>query len=78
MGNVPRELIDFLSQENNILLIKGKPGTGKTILSLELLNHFKNDRNAVYVSTRVTSERLFAQFPWLKDAIKPENFVGIG
>jgi len=74
-NNLPRELIDFISQRNNILLIKGNPGTGKTILSLELLNHFKEDRNGIYVSTRVTSERLFAQFPWLKDVIKPEHVL---
>ncbi|MCP8319909.1 MAG: hypothetical protein H3Z52_03070 [archaeon] len=71
-NNLPKELIDFLSQGNNALLIKGNPGTGKTILSLELLKHFQEDRNGIYVSTRVTSERLFAQFPWLEDVVKPE------
>jgi len=70
-NNLPKELIDFLSQGNNMLLIKGNPGTGKTILSLELLNHFQ-DRNGIYVSTRVTSDRLFTQFPWLEGVIKPE------
>ncbi|MCP8309701.1 MAG: hypothetical protein H3Z54_13585 [archaeon] len=74
-NNLPKELIDFLSQGNNILLIKGNPGTGKTILSLELLKHFQEDRNAIYVSTRVTSERLFAQFPWLEGVIKPEHVL---
>ncbi|MGB9660205.1 MAG: gas vesicle protein GvpD P-loop domain-containing protein [Nitrososphaerales archaeon] len=74
-NNIPKELINFLSQESNILLIKGKPGTGKTVLSLELLNHFKESRNGVYLSTRVTPERLFASHSWLKDAIKPENVL---
>ncbi|MEM3530421.1 MAG: gas vesicle protein GvpD P-loop domain-containing protein [Nitrososphaerales archaeon] len=74
-SNIPKELINFLSQESNILLIKGKPGTGKTILSLELLNHFRESRNGVYVSTRVTPERLFASFPWLKDVINPESVL---
>ncbi|MCP8315189.1 MAG: hypothetical protein H3Z53_12600 [archaeon] len=74
-NNIPKELIDFLSQGNNILLIKGFPGTGKTTLSLELLNHFQEYRNGIYVSTRVTSERLFAQFPWLEGVIKPEHVL---
>jgi len=76
-NNLPKELIDFLSQGNNILLIKGNPGTGKTILSLELLKHFQEDRNGIYVSTRVTSERLFAQFPWLESVIKPEYVLEV-
>ncbi|MEM3584679.1 MAG: gas vesicle protein GvpD P-loop domain-containing protein, partial [Nitrososphaerales archaeon] len=74
-SNIPKELINFLSQESNILLIKGKPGTGKTILSLELLNHFRESRNGVYVTTRVTPKRLFASFTWLKDVIKPESVL---
>ncbi len=74
-SNIPKELINFLSQGNNILLIKGKPGTGKTMLSLELLNHFRESRNGVYVSTRITPERLFASFPWLKDVIKTESVL---
>lgn len=74
-SNIPKELIDFLSQGNNILLIKGNPGAGKTLLSLELLNHFKEYRSGIYVSTRVKPEKLLVQFPWLKDVIEPEHVL---
>jgi len=76
-NNLPKELTDFLSQGNNILLIKGNPGTGKTILSLELLKYFQENRNGIYVSTRVTSERLFTQLPWLEEVVKPEHVLEV-
>jgi KaiC/GvpD/RAD55 family RecA-like ATPase len=47
------------------LLIKGEPGTGKTMLAFEILDEL-GGKNAIYLSTRVSRPALFEQFPWLK------------
>ena len=58
-----------------ILLIKGKPGTGKTILSFEILKEICEEHNGLYVSTRVTPEKLYSLFPWIKDIVPERNVV---
>jgi len=75
MSKLPDELVNFCSKKGNLLLIKGEAGTGKTILSLELLRLFANKVNGVYLSTRVSPQRLFGQFPYLSDIIKPEHVL---
>lgn len=47
------------------LLIKGEPGTGKTMLALEILDKFGGE-SAVYLSARVSLPTLYNQFPWLE------------
>ncbi|MBN1762949.1 MAG: AAA family ATPase [Methanomicrobia archaeon] len=47
------------------LLLKGMPGTGKTMLAFEILNEFGGE-NAVYLSTRVSLPALYTQLPWLE------------
>jgi KaiC/GvpD/RAD55 family RecA-like ATPase len=48
------------------LLIKGAPGTGKTMLAFEILTEFGGE-NAVYLSTRVSLPALHNQLPWLEE-----------
>jgi len=53
-GKIPPELVEALSVERGFsLLIRGAPGTGKTMLALEMIHQF-GDTNAVYLSTRVS------------------------
>ncbi|MFQ5871210.1 MAG: hypothetical protein ACE5IB_03510 [Candidatus Geothermarchaeales archaeon] len=40
MRRLPIELVQFLRKGRSTLVIKGDPGTCKTILSLELLKRF--------------------------------------
>jgi len=66
-SRVPPELNEALSAGTGFsLLIKGEPGTGKTMLAFEILDEFGSD-NAVYLSTRVSLPALREQFPWLKE-----------
>ncbi|MCI4317742.1 MAG: hypothetical protein L3J96_04325, partial [Thermoplasmata archaeon] len=62
---VPAELDSFLRLPNpQSLIIRGPPGSGKTMLSLALMESFPGRR--VYVSLRVTRASLFSQIPWLE------------
>jgi len=64
---IPPELENALSSgEGYSLLIKGEPGTGKTMLAFEILNKFGGE-NAIYLSARVSLPALYHQFPWLEE-----------
>ncbi len=67
IGRIPPELRAILSLGGGYsLLIKGAPGTGKTMLAFELLDEFRGE-NAIYLSTRVSIPTLYNQFPWLEE-----------
>lgn len=74
--SIPREVKDFFQIENGqTLLIKGLPGTGKTTLALEIMNSMCEDRNGMYISTRIDPRRLYAINPWIKEVLRPKNVV---
>ncbi|MFZ3148052.1 MAG: gas vesicle protein GvpD P-loop domain-containing protein [Methanothrix sp.] len=74
--SIPREIKDFFTVESGqTLLIKGLPGTGKTTLALEIMNSLCEDRNGMYISTRVDPRRLYATNPWAKEVVPPKNVV---
>ncbi|MHA1917830.1 MAG: RAD55 family ATPase, partial [Candidatus Ranarchaeia archaeon] len=74
--DLPQVLIDFLKKPRGILVIKGNPGSGKTILGLELMKYFAKEHNALYVSTRVSSLDLIVQCPWVTSFLEGLQFVG--
>ncbi len=68
---IPNELEEFFGKEGgHSLIIKGEPGSGKTTLALEILNHYRNDMRVMYLSTRVADEVIARQFPWVKEVVK--------
>ncbi len=71
LNSIPPEISEALNVTFGFaLLIKGTAGTGKTTLALELL---KLAKNPFYISTRVSPEFLYAQFPWIQDFLPPTN-----
>jgi KaiC/GvpD/RAD55 family RecA-like ATPase len=62
--SIPFEIIQAFDQKGFTLLIKGKAGTGKTTLSLEILENF-GDTDKIYISTRITPNNIVKQYPWL-------------
>jgi len=63
----------FLDEKGKTLLIKGTPGSGKTVFALSLLNTLKG--NGVYVSARVDPDTLYGHHPWLKDKLSADNIL---
>lgn len=74
--SIPGEIRDFFQMENGqTLLIKGQPGTGKTTLALEIMSCLCENKNGMYISTRIDPKRLYATHPWVKDVVPPKNVV---
>ena len=51
-------LARFLTLKGNTLLIKGYAGAGKTTLSLQLLRQLARDGSGVYISSRVSQDKV--------------------
>lgn len=60
-------LARFLMLKGNTLLVKGYAGAGKTTLSLQLLRQLARDGNGVYISSRVSEDKVGGHLPWVKD-----------
>lgn len=61
---LPRELLEFLQLTGpQSLLIRGPPGSGKTTLSLGLLEAFSGAR--FFLTNRVPGDDVLRSFPWL-------------
>ncbi len=61
---LPQELSSFLALDGpQTLLVRGPPGSGKTTLSLALLEAFRGDK--FLVTSRVPNSELGREFPWL-------------
>jgi KaiC/GvpD/RAD55 family RecA-like ATPase len=71
---IPEEIRTFfLADYGKTFLIKGTPGSGKTVFALTLLSTLKG--NGVYVSTRVDPDTLYLQHTWLKEALPADNII---
>ena len=76
MRRIPDEIQEFFNvKRNNILLIKGKPGSGKTIFSLECLINLAEKGCGFYFSTRVDPETVFTQYPQICEQVPPQNII---
>ncbi len=65
---LPEELNNFFDGVmGRSLMIKGNAGTGKTIMSLSVIEKIGTLDNSFYLSTRVTNEALYSQFNWLEE-----------
>lgn len=75
----PKEIISFFQHKSGrSLLIKGSPGTGKTTFALQLLEEMADPDKSLYLTTRVSDEALYSQFPWLRDKEMKARIVDSG
>lgn len=76
LASIPNEIVKFFSiKGNSTLLVKGKPGSGKTIFSLECLIKLAKKGCGIYYSTRVCPETVVSQYPYITDHIPPKNII---
>ena len=72
--DIPEELLNFFKDEyGKSVVIKGTPGTGKTIFALTLLSILHG--KGIYLSTRVDPEMLYETCPWIRGEISKENVL---
>ncbi len=65
---IPKEVINFIGKKGgSSLMVKGTAGTGKTTLSLQLIEEVGDPDRSFYLSTRVSDHSLYQQFPWLEE-----------
>ena len=71
------DIANFLNIDGNVLLlIKGAPGVGKTILSLEVLGWMKHFKG-IYFATRDNIDALAAQYPWVKSYLEKNQLFDV-
>src|SRR5512136_568121 len=69
---IPREIIEFFNAPGgHSLIVKGQAGSGKTTFALQVTEELGEVAASHYLSSRVSDESLFNQFPWLRERLKP-------
>jgi KaiC/GvpD/RAD55 family RecA-like ATPase len=64
---IPEDIVNFFKNKGgHSMIIRGGTGTGKTTFALQLLEELAEPEKSFYLSTRVSDEALFNQFPWLR------------
>ncbi len=77
--HIPDEIRRFFRLDGSrSLLIKGPAGTGKTTLALQIMEDLGRPESSFYLTTRVSDEALFQQFPWLKEEEMKRKIVDAG
>lgn len=70
-SDFPKEIVKFLSSPGgHSLILRGTAGTGKTTLALQMIEEMAAVQQSYYMSTRVSDQSLFNQFPWLLEKVK--------
>ncbi len=66
--SVPTEIREFLNKEGgSSIFFEGSSGTGKTTLGLQMIEEIASQEESFYLSTRVSDDALYNQFPWLEE-----------
>jgi hypothetical protein len=65
-GEFPRELIDFLIAAPRLVVVNGRPRTGKTVFCLGLSEAVSLPQNTFIISTRALEPPVYDAFPWLR------------
>jgi KaiC/GvpD/RAD55 family RecA-like ATPase len=65
--SIPGEIRQFFGKGGGrSMLVKGSAGSGKTTFALQLLEDLADPAKSFYLSSRVSDQALFKQFPWLE------------
>ncbi len=74
---IPGEVSEFFSsQYGKSLLVKGKPGTGKTTFVFGILDGMYSEGNCIYISPRIDKSSEYGKYPWIEgDFNSNEDFL---
>lgn len=73
---IPPEIISFFRENvGEILLVKGPPGSGKTMFSLECMKALCHKRNGITIFPRMDSDQLNSEYSWLVDEKSNHNLM---
>jgi len=68
---IPSDILRFFRNPGgHSMIVKGSAGTGKTTFALQLTEELGGINTSFYMSTRVSDESLYNQFPWLRERMK--------
>ncbi|WXG42302.1 MAG: gas vesicle protein GvpD P-loop domain-containing protein [Candidatus Freyarchaeum deiterrae] len=73
--SVPDEIIGLLEKGGYSIHIKGLAGTGKTSFALQVVKNVSSNGTVIYLSTRVTPDRVLVQFPWVREFLDAQNIL---
>ncbi|MEM2145753.1 MAG: gas vesicle protein GvpD P-loop domain-containing protein [Candidatus Jordarchaeaceae archaeon] len=73
--SVPDEILSLLEPGGYSLHIKGQAGTGKTSFALQVVRSLSSIGTVIYLSTRISPERVLIQFPWIKGFLEEYNIL---
>jgi KaiC/GvpD/RAD55 family RecA-like ATPase len=65
----------FTNPGGHSLIVKGRAGTGKTTLVLQMLEEIFTGLDNFYLSSRVSDTSLYKQFPWLLSKERNERLI---
>jgi KaiC/GvpD/RAD55 family RecA-like ATPase len=65
----------FTNPGGHSLIVKGRAGTGKTTLVLQMLEEVFSGLDNFYLSSRVSDTALYKQFPWLLSKERNERLI---
>ena len=75
MGLPPEIHRFFTNPGGHSMIVKGRAGTGKTTLVLQMLEEVFTGLDNFYLSSRVSDTALYKQFPWLLSKERNERLI---
>ncbi len=74
--HIPAEIISFFRENvGEILLVKGPPGSGKTMFSLECMKALSQKRKGITIFPRMDEDQLKSEYSWLVDDTDEHNLL---
>ncbi|MBN1539759.1 MAG: hypothetical protein JW939_06405 [Candidatus Thermoplasmatota archaeon] len=76
VANIPPEVISFFKENvGEIMLIKGPPGSGKTLFALECMKALCRNRKGIVIFPRMDRDQLDSEFPWFQKEATGYNLL---
>ena len=73
---LPGELAEACTRERGFsFLVRGDPGSGKTILMLSICKLLKGSSDTFYVTSRVTADELVVDYPLAREALDRDKLI---